>query len=508
MINEGILGLTYSSTGARVVKCWLLFNREYDGKVSFWLIERDTGKLLRFSFKLFKKMEDILALFSFEPGNGCIHSSKGLGRKLASLAIMKELFRNGIIDNSRLSGLMVIRVDPKDRNRLAPTIMSPFVVLDKTIDISQTQFNVSADSYKVVDGLTDGWAEQSVGAYITQQLSDKGSADKTATEATIDARRESEASNIQIRRWLDNWATMTQIQQLRAFSDDNVDAAKRLYDQIVKNPEKNKPALYDGHANIDPEVLQALVEILQQGITEEEIKVWRDTPASIYAHVSEAAVQQGIAMVVQKYGNNPNIDQAKAMALDVENMVGAEVAKQIIIPNADTTLLAEQGRAQLIESSTMYDSGLPVPVSPRDNHMIHGATVQAILSKIAAPVLSQNPNPEPQQMKAVELNLNHLGEHLEAATQLGQNNTPQFGELDKFYKGFRKQLEQVVQIQAQAKAAQAAAMAQVRAEGIPGGAAPVEEAVLPEDAPVPIDAPDNVPGPNLAPPVEPVAALV
>jgi len=494
MINEGILGLTYSSTGARVVNCWLLFNREYDGQVSFWLIERDTGKLLRFSFKLFKKMEDILAMFSFEPGNGCIHSSKGLGRKLAALAIMKELFRNGIIDNSRLSGLMVIRVDPKDRNRLAPTIMSPFVVLDKGIDISQTQFNVSADSYKVVDGLTDSWAEQSVGAYITQQLNDKGKTDKTATEATIDARRESEASNIQIRRWLDNWATMTQIQQLRAFSDDNVDEAKRLYDEITKDPEKNKPALYGGHANMDAEVLHTLVEILQAGITPEEIKVWRDTPTSIYAHVSEAAVQQGLALVAQKYAGNPNVDQAIIVALDVENMVGAELAKQVIIPNADTTLVAEQGRQQLIESSTMYDTGLPIPVSPRDNHIIHGATVQQLLTKIAAPVLSNNPNPQPQQMKAVELNINHLGEHLEAAIKLGQDNTPRFGELDKFYKGFKKQLEQVIQIQVQAQAAQAAVQQKVRAEGLPP---PAAGPTAPTD--VPIDAPTNIPGPHLAP---------
>ena len=111
MINEGVLGLTFTSTGPRIVSCWLLFNREYDGQVSFWLVHRDTGKMLRFSFKLFPKMQDAIAMFSFEPGNGCIHSSKGLGRKLASLTIMKELFRNGIIDNSRMSGLMVLRVD-------------------------------------------------------------------------------------------------------------------------------------------------------------------------------------------------------------------------------------------------------------------------------------------------------------------------------------------------------------------------------------------------------------
>jgi len=504
MINEGIIGLTYTSTGARVVNCWLLFNREYDGQVSFWLIERDTGKLLRFSFKIFKKMEDVLAMFSFEPGNGCIHSSKGLGRKLAALAVMKELFRNGIIDNSRLSGLMVIRVDPKDRNRLAPTIMSPFVVLDKTIDISQTQFNVSAESYQVVDNLTDSWAEQAVGAFISQQLNDKGKGDKTATEATIDARREAESSNIQIRRWLDNWATMTQIQQKRAFSDDNIAQARRMVEEITKDPTKNKPEFYEGHANMDPEVLLALVEIMIQGqITDDEIKVWRDTPASIYAHVSEAAIQQGIALVIQKYGNNPNLDQSRAIALDIENTVGAEVAKELIVPGGDPTLVAEQTRAQLIESSTMYDTGLPIPVSPRDNHIIHGITVQTVLTKIAAPVLSANPNPPPQIMKAVELNINHLGEHLDQAVKMQQNNTPQFGELDKFYKSFKKQIEEVVQIQAQAQAAQAAVIAKGRQDmGLaPANTAPTAEpaATGPGAQPAPLDAPVNLPGPQLAP---------
>lgn len=499
MINEGILGLTYTSTGARVVNCWLLFNQEYDGKVSFWLIERDTGKLLRFSFKLFKQMQDINAMFSFEPGNGCIHSSKGLGRKLAALAIMKELFRNGIIDNSRLSGLMVVQVDPKDRNRLAPTIMSPFVVLDKTIDIAQTQFNVSADSYKVVDGLTDNWAEQAVGAYITQQIAEKTKGDKTATEATIDARRESEASNIQIRRWLDNWATMTQIQQKRAFSDDYIDEARRLYEKIVADPESNKPSLYEGHANMDAEVLLALVEIFQDNISDAEVRVWRDSPASIYAHVSQAAIQQGLSMVIAKYKGDPNLNQPTAIALDIENTVGAELAKQLVVPNADATLLAEQGRQQLIESSTMYDTGLPIPVSLRDNHIIHGVTIQTLLTKTAAPVLSSNPNPPPQLMKAVELNINHLGEHLQAATQLGQNNTPQFGQLDKFYQGLKKQVEEVVQIQAQAKIAQDAVQAKIRQEGLP----PAEETPSEQQ---PIDAPTNIPGPNLAPPVESAVA--
>ena len=177
MMNEGVLGLTFTSTGARIVSCWLLFNREYDGQVSFWLIHRDSGKMLRFSFKLFPKMQDVLAMFSFEPGNGCIHSSKGLGRKLASLTIMKELFRNGIIDNSRMSGLMILRADSKDKSKFAPAVMSPFVIIDKSVEIPQQQFVANADAYRVTDTQIDGWAEQTVGAYLASQISPTGRTD-------------------------------------------------------------------------------------------------------------------------------------------------------------------------------------------------------------------------------------------------------------------------------------------------------------------------------------------
>ena len=313
MINEGMLGLSFTSTGARVVSCWLLFNREYDGKVSFWLVHRDTGKMLRFSFKLFDEMQDVLAMFSFEPGNGCIHSSKGLGRKLAALTIMKELFRNGIIDNSRMSGLMVLRVDSKDKSKFAPAVMSPFVMLDKSVEIPVQQFTSNAESYRITDTQIDGWAEQSVGAYLTQQIDPSGKSEKTATEANIDARRESEAADIMIRRWIDQFATLTQIQQRRAFSDDRIADARRLTNKLIEDPSLEDKKFYEGHGNSDAAALRTLVEVMMDplNVTDEDIRVWRDSPASPLAHASDVAISQGVSVVAQKYAGNPNVDQGK-----------------------------------------------------------------------------------------------------------------------------------------------------------------------------------------------------
>ena len=476
MINEGVLGLTYTSTGARVVSCWLLFNREYDGQVSFWLIHRDSGKMLRFSFKLFPKMQDVLAMFSFEPGNGCIHSSKGIGRKLAALTIMKELFRNGIIDNSRMSGLMILRADSKDKSKFAPAVMSPFIVLDKSIEIPQQQFIANSESYKVTDVQIDGWAEQSVGAYLAAQISPEGRSDKTATEAQIDARRESEAADIMIRRWIDQFANLTQIQQRRAFSDDYLEEARRLTKKLMEDPSLDKPDFYDNHGNSDPEVLRTLVEIMLDPlmISDDEIKVWRETPASPLAHATDALTAQGVSLVLQKYAGNPNVDQGKVIQRDIENTVGAELAQEFFIPVADQTIAAEAKRMQIIESNTMLTAGIEVPVSPRDNHLIHGQTVQELLTAVAAPALSQ-PNPPPQILKAAELNLNHLLSHLQIGAAMGLNKDPNFQELEKFALGFKKQLTQVVEINAQMQAAQQTVMDTIRREGLPpetGEAAP------------------------------------
>lgn len=504
MMNEGVLGLTFTSTGARIVSCWLLFNREYDGQVSFWLVHRDSGKMLRFSFKLFPKMQDVLAMFSFEPGNGCIHSSKGLGRKLASLTIMKELFRNGIIDNSRMSGLMILRADSKDKSKFAPAVMSPFVIIDKSVEIPQQQFVANADAYRVTDTQIDGWAEQTVGAYLAAQISPTGRSDKTATEAQIDARRESEAADIMIRRWIDQFSNLIQIQQKRAFSDDYISEARRLANKLIEDPSLEKPGFYEGHGNSDAEVLRVLVEIMLDPlqVTDDDIKLWRETPASPLAHTTEAVTAQGVSLVLQKYAGNPNVDQGKIIQRDIENTVGPELAQEFFIPSADQTVVAEARRMQLIESNTMLTAGLEVPVSPRDNHLIHAQTIQELLTAVAAPVLSQ-PNPPPQILKASELNLNHLLAHLQAGNAMGLNKDPNFREIEKFALGFKKQLVQVVQINEEMQAAQQVVMDTIRREGLPpdvGQAAPAEQ--IPPQAlptassiPVPSEAPAlaNVP---------------
>lgn len=149
---------------------------------------------------------------------------------------------------------------------------------------------------------------------------------------------------------------------------------------------------------------------------------------------------------------------------------------------------------QLIESSIMTSSQMDIPVSPRDNHLVHGQTVQQLLTQYAAPVLGK-PNPPPEILKAAELNLNHLMAHLQIGESMGLNKNPQFNELEKFAEGFKKQLAQVVQINAQMNASQTAVMDAVRREGLPPdeGAVPEQPSEIPLEAPPIPTSLDNVP---------------
>lgn len=483
MVDEGALGLSVTGTGERIVKTFLLFNREYDGKVSFWLVGRDTGKLLRFSFKLFDRMQDVMAMFSFEAGNGCIHSSKGLGRKLAALATIKELFRCGIVDNARMGGMMLVAVDGAQKTKFAPVMQAPFILVDKSaVDLSSAkQFAVSAEGYQVIDTLIDSWAEQSVGAYLASQVNPEGRTEKTATEATIDSRRESEAADIRIRRTLDQDANRIQMQQYRVCSRDNLKRARKIYDKQRADPSFDPESAFGTDVD-EANLLRFLVSRMEEGITDDEIFIWSRSPASMFAQVTEVAVQRGIAAAKQIYSGNPNVDQSALDYANLEGLVGADMAKKLFIPKADETLSIEAGRAQMIESFTMAGTGQAIHASPRDNHLIHAAVVQETLRNAAAPLLSKPDTPEPV-LKAAELNTNHMGEHLQLAMQQGLNKEPAFKELEQFYEGFKKQLAQVVQIRQEAAVAQQMAAHAVRTEGTVPPPAASDTSVAPSTPP-------------------------
>ena len=229
--------------------------------------------------------------------------------------------------------------------------------------------------------------------------------------------------------------------QVRAYNDEAIAQAKAIFEESTSNPEYKAPT----EEEVGPEVL-ALLELFTFGLEESDIKYLRKAPSSGLATVEDALSGRGIAAVAQVYSGNPNVNQTELIKRNIEQMAGPEAAKTLVITDVDQTVLAEAVRAQLSEASTMLNLGVPVPVSPRDNHMVHASALQKVI-QATFPELSQNPTPNPKLMKAIELGLNHLAEHLAAAHAAGIK-TPELAELDAFHAKTVQDIKKVVQIQA------------------------------------------------------------
>jgi hypothetical protein len=447
-IQDGVLGLTYSVSGPRVVKTYLLWNREYDGKVSAWIIHRDDGKLLRFASKIYDSMADVVQLFSFQPGNGHLHSSKGIGRMIIGNVKIAEKLRNAMVDNVKMASLVMLKASSKDRNKLQPVVQAPFIVMDGSIEISQTKFEADTEGYAAMDQRLVNFMEQAAGAYITPDPNNSQQP-QTATGESIDAKREQENQDMTESRWKDQFSGLVQTMQKRAFSDDNIDEAIKFYDKIVAGEQETED-FYDGVKG-DIACIKTIVDMLKDGLAEDEIKVLRTAPTSGYAHTDDAVTANGVLAVQKGFTGNPNIDQVKLTMRAVEALAGPDMAKELCIDSPDQTVLAEAVRAQQGESSSMATLQIPAPVSPRDNHLIHGMVCMQLLN-VQMKALSSTMQPPPQLLKVTELTLNHLGAHLAAYMATGGvSQNPQFKQLNDFYKNFKLDLEKVLSTQAHAQ---------------------------------------------------------
>lgn len=451
MISDGVLGLTYASSGPRVVKTYLLWNREYDGKISFWIIGRDKGEELRFASKIYDKFEDVTTLFSLQPGNGHLHSSKGLGRILIGNVIAAEKMRNKAFDDTFLGSMLLLKASSKDRNKLQPVVSAPFIILDSSIEIGQQRFACNADQYAKMDERIVGFMEQSAGAYITPTVRKDGSPE-TATQVQKDAQREEESQDITEARWQNQFMSVVQTSQKRAYSDDHIEEASKFLAKLARG-EHETDDFYDD-ADGDADAIRTLVSMMKDGLTEEEIKMLRRAPAQGYAHTDDAITSRGILAVKSGYSGNPNIDQAELDRRSVEVLAGPDAANALCIPSPDQTVIAEATRMQQSELVTMAMLQQPVAVSPRDNHLVHGTVVMEAL-KVIGPRVSQV-QPDPADMKKAELGLNHLGEHLaEYLKRGGLSQNQQYKILNDFYRTFKQSFMQAVQIQAHAQVAAA-----------------------------------------------------
>lgn len=88
-----------------------LFQREYDGRISRYIFHRhyDAGDFLYQQQEQYDKMSDALILFTMNPGEYTIHSNRGLGHKIYSLAQAKIMMDCSVVDMAKWASTPIIK---------------------------------------------------------------------------------------------------------------------------------------------------------------------------------------------------------------------------------------------------------------------------------------------------------------------------------------------------------------------------------------------------------------
>lgn len=393
-VREGTQGQSYE-TGAKVIETYHLLATEPDtGKVTQYIIDRNgENKVLFMKEDRYKNMEECIVLFTLQPGNGKFYGSKGLGRILVNMHIAIERARNVMFDQFYLAGLMILKTDAAKAPQVQLKVKHPFILVTSDADFAKDQLQANVEEFLKLDAKISQLAEMAAGAYIPDAITQAGdTGDKTAEQVRIEASRENEAKIAFLARAWGQKGNEISVMQLRLCKKDSSHpAAKQVYKELE-----------------------------EAGLKEDEIEELANTPASEVVQDLSSVQNQQIGVVAQAYTGNPSIDQQKLLRYAVTAMSTPQIADDLIIPQNDHTIEAEEVRLQILENAAIM-SGESVPISPRDKHDIHAKVCLSEIQRSAPGIVKavQSDPRNSQMLDHINAALIHTQAHVDAMKQGG-----------------------------------------------------------------------------------------
>ena len=182
---------------------------------------------------------------------------------------------------------------------------------------------------------------------------------------------------------------------------------------------------------------------------------------------------QQLVLFANEKRTDPLFDQAKLQKIAAAARIDAEFAEDVMLAEADPTVITEQSRQQELEN-LLLSAGREVPVSPRDNHQVH----IEVLKPVIAAAAEQLGSGDPALMASFQIALGHWAQHIEVAVAAGAKKD----EFAEDLRQIREAATQLGQLQATlaAQQEQDALMAQ---QGIPPEAIAEAQAAPAEQPP-------------------------
>lgn len=411
-VRELTVGTSYMA-GASVIAVYSLLAREVDGKISHYRFAGNEMELIFERDDRFESAEDCLAFFSFEKGNNTMAGSKGIGRQLYELAGMIDRTRNEVVDRAIMSGKTLIQGDIKRIHTFKMSVIGMMAIVPRGWDFVEQKFDGNIEPFLKLDAYFSSLADQLVGAVSAPKV--EGEAFRSPAAWNLLAMREEENRDSRIARFLEQFTHLVSTMQKRICDPDTIDSdAKEAQRQLLES------------------------------MTKEEMKELAKQPVASTVRDLTPTQRQLIVQIATEKRGNPLYNQKQLEIEDLSNRISSDFAKRVLLPTNDPTEQAEQQRLQQIELGVLMQ-GQPIPVSPRDNHLVHLNMLLPVAEKTAEAIMQGQAD-----TSILEQLIAHITEHYNLAIQTGtkQEDLKQVSDLVK--KG-TQELAKLKQLDAQAQ---------------------------------------------------------
>ncbi len=420
LIREANVGLSHEA-GPLVVVVWHVLAQEVTGKVSHYILTEippyssnydATEKDLLFSREdQFESMPEALSLYSFQQGNGTLHGSKGIGREIYSLAGMLDRARNEVVDRLNLAGKLIIQADDKALRRFKMSVVGNAILLSQAYQVSERKIDPNVEPFLTLDQFLTALLDQMAGSTTPKVFTGE-----RVTKAQVDffANREEESRDNIIARFLEQFADMMTTMQRRLCDPETVDEdAKEMQKRLLKE------------------------------MTREELKKLSRQPVAETVEDYTEIERQKIVLAAQEGRGNPLYNQRELERRKLSAQFDEEFAEAVLLPEEDPTVIAEQSRLQQLELLILVGQASIVPISPRDNDLVH---LQVLLPAMesAGQTATQNPG----AVEVLKALFTHADQHFQAAQQKGAPKE-QLAQIEPMISKLRSAIPQLEQLNAQ-----------------------------------------------------------
>ena len=438
--REGSYGASYEND-AKYVELGELLIKEPHGKISRYLFDEKSGNEICTQLDRYNRMSDCISLFSVEIGSGSLMSSRGAGRDLYNSHIAIDKARNLVQDNVYLKGMLLLKKTAVAKPGIAPlTVMHPVAYVAEGYDVVPQNAPADVDDFLKLDQFISGLAEIQLGTFLPSSALGIQTGDKTASEINRVAAIENQIREGILMRWSKQYSEAVSRMQRGICHPEHIKAASEIKMQMDIARMTNQDAIwgrkeiieafreseyeipsfvvpFELPSHLDEDAVACCLSMLDRNLPPSDILLMAFSPAQDL--MPDNAAQEGamLDLLIQRYTGNPAINQDELIKLDWSRKLGTEIANQVILPKDQVEAVAiEATRAQIIELQAII-AGQEVPVSPRDNDLVHLDTIVAKLM----PVIANAPQGAlpPEMVSPFAKALEHFVMHINQAEMKG-----------------------------------------------------------------------------------------